>query len=98
MVNAYDKAKEKGAATSECLSAMRGVLVAANARGEKNPWATTPAFAELVGPSGMPAIKGEATFYVDNIASPTMVIGKVLLQHINATTNTTRFEKRVALD
>jgi len=100
LVGRYDKAKEAGKSATDCIASMVAVLTEANARGDKNPWSTTggAAFATKIVASANPSTKGEATFYVDNIASPSQLIGKVVTNFTQSSTNANRFEKRVALD
>jgi len=99
LVGAYDRAKEGGGDATACIAAMEAVLADANGRGEKNPWDTSAdAYNETVGASATPTTKGEATFYVNDTASPGFIIGKVVTNFDQAVTGSPLFTKTVALD
>lgn len=99
LVGACDAAQEKGLNAAAQIAAMEAVLGRANGRGERNPWQEgSPAWAAQIQASAMPTLKGEATFYVNAIASPTLLIGRVVTQDVQISTGTSRYEKRASLE
>lgn len=99
LVGACDSAQERGLNAAAQISSMEGVLSRANNRGERNPWIQgSPAWASRILSSAVPTEKGEATFYVNSVAAPKILIGRVVTQDVQASTKTQLFEKRASLE
>ena len=99
LVGAYDKARDEGANAAARIAAISSTLVRANARGDKNPWNPgNDAYATSIVASTTPNVKGEATFYVDDVTSPAALTGKVVIQFQHYSTGSALFVKRVGLD
>ena len=95
LIGTWDKAKESGAGSTSCVTAMEQVLKDANGRNDRNPWDTgTSAYNPVIGAASFtPEVLGQVEFAK---TASNMLIGKVLVK--NSVQGSTTVEKRSNLE
>jgi len=82
LIGSWDKARESGAASAACKTAMEAVLIAANARGDKNPWGTPGALTayDPVIANASPTA-GPLGYVQYGLTTSNMLVGKVTVKN-----------------